>query len=108
MNGAHGLAWFSRQRRNRGWGQPHGARAQQALPLRAVGAGGILGPLPWPASLSLPAVYCATLLVNLVACLAWWAGGGAGANFGLALVWLLLFSPCSYVCWFRPAYKAFR
>ncbi|MBZ3876333.1 Secretory carrier-associated membrane protein 4 [Sciurus carolinensis] len=52
--------------------------------------------------------YCATLLVNLVACLAWWAGGGAGANFGLALVWLLLFSPCSYVCWFRPAYKAFR
>ncbi|XP_046300224.1 secretory carrier-associated membrane protein 4 isoform X1 [Marmota monax] len=52
--------------------------------------------------------YCATLVVNLVACLAWWIGGGAGANFGLALVWLLLFSPCSYVCWFRPAYKAFR
>ncbi|XP_040146656.2 secretory carrier-associated membrane protein 4 isoform X5 [Ictidomys tridecemlineatus] len=52
--------------------------------------------------------YCATLVVNLVACLAWWIGGGTGANFGLALVWLLLFSPCSYVCWFRPAYKAFR
>lgn len=53
-------------------------------------------------------VYCATLGVNLVACLAWWIGGGSGANFGLALVWLLLFSPCGYVCWFRPAYKAFR
>uniref|UniRef100_F6U6S9 Secretory carrier-associated membrane protein n=1 Tax=Equus caballus TaxID=9796 RepID=F6U6S9_HORSE len=52
--------------------------------------------------------YCATLGVNLIACLAWWIGGGSGANFGLALVWLLLFSPCSYVCWFRPAYKAFR
>ncbi|KAM7141400.1 secretory carrier-associated membrane protein 4 isoform 5-T6 [Molossus nigricans] len=53
-------------------------------------------------------VYCATLGVNLIACLAWWIGGGSGANFGLALLWLLLFSPCSYVCWFRPAYKAFR
>ncbi|XP_052603106.1 secretory carrier-associated membrane protein 4 isoform X2 [Peromyscus californicus insignis] len=53
-------------------------------------------------------VYCATLGVNLVACLAWWIAGGAGANFGLAMLWLLLFTPCSYVCWFRPAYKAFR
>lgn len=52
--------------------------------------------------------YCATLGVNLVACLAWWIAGGAGANFGLALLWLVLFTPCSYVCWFRPAYKAFR
>nr|XP_025148502.1 secretory carrier-associated membrane protein 4 isoform X1 [Bubalus bubalis] len=52
--------------------------------------------------------YCATLGVNLVACLAWWIAGGSGANFGLALLWLLLFSPCGYVCWFRPAYKAFR
>lgn len=53
-------------------------------------------------------VYCATLGVNLVACLAWWIAGGAGANFGLALLWLVIFTPCSYVCWFRPAYKAFR
>lgn len=52
--------------------------------------------------------YCATLGVNLVACLAWWIAGGAGANFGLAMLWLVLFTPCSYVCWFRPAYKAFR
>lgn len=53
-------------------------------------------------------VYCTTLGVNLVACLAWWIAGGAGANFGLAMLWLVLFTPCSYVCWFRPAYKAFR
>ncbi|CAO2641409.1 Secretory carrier-associated membrane protein 4 [Lemmus lemmus] len=52
--------------------------------------------------------YCATLGVNLVACLAWGIVDGTGANFGLALLWLLLFTPCSYVCWFRPAYKAFR
>ncbi|XP_066551442.1 secretory carrier-associated membrane protein 4 [Amia ocellicauda] len=53
-------------------------------------------------------LYSVTLVVNLVSCVAWWAGGGSGANFGLALVWLLLFSPCSYVCWFRPLYKALR
>uniref|UniRef100_A0A8C3UR64 Secretory carrier-associated membrane protein n=3 Tax=Catharus TaxID=9184 RepID=A0A8C3UR64_CATUS len=52
--------------------------------------------------------YCITLAVNLIACLAWWMGGGSGTNFGLAILWLILFSPCGYVCWFRPAYKAFR
>uniref|UniRef100_A0A674HIL9 Secretory carrier-associated membrane protein n=1 Tax=Taeniopygia guttata TaxID=59729 RepID=A0A674HIL9_TAEGU len=52
--------------------------------------------------------YCITLAVNLIACLAWWIGGGYGVNFGLAILWLILFSPCGYVCWFRPAYKAFR
>jgi len=35
-------------------------------------------------------------------------GGDMGGTFGLALVYAVLFSPASYVCWFRPAYKAFR
>ncbi|XP_048354855.1 secretory carrier-associated membrane protein 4-like [Sphaerodactylus townsendi] len=52
--------------------------------------------------------YSITLGVNLIACLAWWIGGGSGVNFGLAILWLISFSPCSYVCWFRPIYKAFR
>ncbi|KAK9409147.1 secretory carrier-associated membrane protein 4 [Crotalus adamanteus] len=52
--------------------------------------------------------YCITLSVNLIASLAWWIGGDTGTNFGLAILWLVLFSPCSYVCWFRPVYKAFR
>ncbi|XP_026058698.1 secretory carrier-associated membrane protein 5-like [Carassius auratus] len=50
----------------------------------------------------------ATLALNLIGCLAWMCGGGGGANFGLAILWLILFTPCSYVCWFRPIYKAFR
>ncbi|KAM4888241.1 secretory carrier-associated membrane protein 4 isoform 2-T3 [Thomomys bottae] len=59
--------------------------------------------------------YCTTLGINLIACLVWWIAGdseansgNSGANFGLAFLWLLLFTPCGYVCWFRPAYKAFR
>lgn len=59
-------------------------------------------------SCALFTVYCITLVVNIIACLAWWIGGGSGVNFGLAILWLILFSPCGYVCWFRPAYKAFR
>ncbi|KAJ0069213.1 hypothetical protein NL108_003114, partial [Boleophthalmus pectinirostris] len=50
----------------------------------------------------------ATLAVNLIGCLAWMCGGGGAANFGLAILWLILFTPCSYVCWFRPIYKAFK
>ncbi|KAL2090355.1 hypothetical protein ACEWY4_015043 [Coilia grayii] len=53
-------------------------------------------------------LYAITLSVNIVSCIAWWAGGGGATNFGLALLWLILFSPCSYTCWFRPLYKAFR
>ncbi|XP_026884164.2 secretory carrier-associated membrane protein 4 isoform X1 [Electrophorus electricus] len=53
-------------------------------------------------------LYSVTLCVNVVSCIAWWAGGGGVANFGFALLWLLLFSPCSYICWFRALYKAFR
>ncbi|KAI5163857.1 Secretory Carrier-Associated Membrane Protein 5 [Manis pentadactyla] len=49
-----------------------------------------------------------TLAVNLVGCLAWLIGGGGATNFGLAFLWLVLFTPCSYVCWFRPIYKAFK
>lgn len=54
------------------------------------------------------AVNSITLAVNLVGCLAWLIGGGGAVNFGLAILWLILFTPCSYVCWFRPIYKAFK
>ncbi|KAK5873703.1 hypothetical protein PBY51_018720 [Eleginops maclovinus] len=49
-----------------------------------------------------------TLAVNLIGCFAWMFGGGGVTNFGLAIIWLIMFTPCSYVCWFRPIYKAFK
>ncbi|NWT01624.1 SCAM2 protein, partial [Mionectes macconnelli] len=50
-----------------------------------------------------------TLLLNLLACLAWFtADGGRGVDFGLSILWLILFTPCAFLCWYRPIYKAFR
>ncbi|KAG9355343.1 hypothetical protein JZ751_000181 [Albula glossodonta] len=50
-----------------------------------------------------------TLLFNLITCLArFCVDTSAGVGLGLAILWLLLFTPCSFVCWYRPVYKAFR
>jgi len=65
--------------------------------------------------LMLIVAYIGTLAVNVIGSLAYFIaviqGGGsqsAGVTFGLAIFYLLLFTPCSFVCWFRPVYKAFR
>ncbi|XP_064416644.1 secretory carrier-associated membrane protein 3 [Latimeria chalumnae] len=50
-----------------------------------------------------------TLFLNFLACLAWFCvDTGGGYGFGLSILWALLFTPCSFVCWYRPLYKAFR
>ncbi|XP_077405613.1 secretory carrier-associated membrane protein 3 [Vanacampus margaritifer] len=50
-----------------------------------------------------------TLLFNLVSSLAMFCiDTTVGVGLGLAILWALLFTPCSFVCWYRPAYKAFR
>ncbi|EHB07318.1 Secretory carrier-associated membrane protein 3 [Heterocephalus glaber] len=54
---------------------------------------------------------CSTvaLLLNFLACLArFCVDTDSGSGFGLSLLWVLLFTPCSFVCWYRPMYKAFR
>ncbi|KAG9488142.1 hypothetical protein GDO78_007766 [Eleutherodactylus coqui] len=49
-----------------------------------------------------------TLFVNVFGCLAWFCvDTGRGVDFGLAVLWFLLFTPCSFVCWYRPLYGAF-
>ncbi|KAJ8380399.1 hypothetical protein SKAU_G00011770 [Synaphobranchus kaupii] len=50
-----------------------------------------------------------TLFVNIFGCLAWFCvDTGRGVDFGLSMLWFMLFTPCSFVCWYRPLYGAFR
>lgn len=54
-------------------------------------------------------VNCMTLFLNLLACLAFFIKDASqGLSFGLSILWLILFSPCSFLCWYRPIYKAFK
>ncbi|XP_034015752.1 secretory carrier membrane protein 2, like [Thalassophryne amazonica] len=53
--------------------------------------------------------HSATLFLNVLACLAFFtADKQSGVDFGLSILWFLLFTPVSFICWYRPVYKAFR
>jgi len=45
---------------------------------------------------------------NIIAALVVMVAGGSATTFGLSILFFFLFTPLSYVCWFRPAYKGFR
>ncbi|KAM8973619.1 secretory carrier-associated membrane protein 2 isoform 2-T2 [Pelodytes ibericus] len=54
-------------------------------------------------------LHAVTLLLNVLACLAYFIeNSGGGVDFGLSILWFILFTPCAFVCWYRPIYKAFR
>nr|XP_048722251.1 secretory carrier-associated membrane protein 2 isoform X1 [Caretta caretta] len=54
-------------------------------------------------------LHSVTLLLNLLACLAWFTiHSYRGVDFGLSILWFVLFTPCAFLCWYRPIYKAFR
>ncbi|CAE1152109.1 unnamed protein product [Acanthosepion pharaonis] len=54
--------------------------------------------------------YVFVLFLNILGSLAYLvaAPSDGGSTFGLSLVWFFLFTPCSFICWYRPLYKAFR
>lgn len=54
--------------------------------------------------------HASLLLANFIVALFYMFTGASGSisTFGLALLYTFLFTPSSFVCWFRPAYKAFR
>nr|XP_015224287.1 PREDICTED: secretory carrier-associated membrane protein 3 [Lepisosteus oculatus] len=54
-------------------------------------------------------VSAGALQLNFLACLAHFCIDTAvGVDLGMSILWLLLFTPCSFLCWYRPLYKAFR
>ncbi|CAF0799669.1 unnamed protein product [Adineta steineri] len=54
-------------------------------------------------------LYAGTLALNIIAAFAYLMVDKNGVStFGLSIVYFILFIPCSYVCWFRPIYRAFR
>lgn len=53
--------------------------------------------------------YACVMGLNMLAALALLiSGAGSPELFGFSLLAFLLFTPLSFVCWFRPLYKAFR
>jgi len=54
-------------------------------------------------------LHSVTLFLNLLACLAWFlVDSTKGVDFGLSILWFIIFTPCAFLCWYRPIYKAFR
>lgn len=55
--------------------------------------------------------YCLLLFVNIggaLGSLVTKSTNECGTTFGLSILYFVLFTPCSFVCWYRPAYNAFR
>ncbi|KAK3891220.1 hypothetical protein Pcinc_004886 [Petrolisthes cinctipes] len=48
------------------------------------------------------------LLLNILGGLSVFIAFNEGAVFGLSILYFFIFTPFSYICWFRPVYKAFR
>ncbi|KAJ1531456.1 hypothetical protein ONE63_000134 [Megalurothrips usitatus] len=48
------------------------------------------------------------MVLNILGGLVLLFRAGDFSTFGLGILYMLLFTPISFLCWFRPAYKAFR
>ncbi|CAD7087640.1 unnamed protein product [Hermetia illucens] len=53
-------------------------------------------------------LYTLTMCANVIGGVILMIHKSEFAAFGLAVLYAFLFTPASYLCWFRPAYKAFR
>eukprot|EP00117_Sycon_ciliatum_P050174 scpid75449/ scgid35451/ Secretory carrier-associated membrane protein 2 len=50
-----------------------------------------------------------TYFYNMIALLVLFADtGDFGSDFGFAVLWFILYSPCSFICWYHCAYRAFK
>lgn len=48
------------------------------------------------------------LILNVIGGFILLLSGDGFSTFGLGILYLILFTPFSFLCWFRPAYKAFK
>jgi len=53
-------------------------------------------------------VHGCVLLLNVIGGFILMLCGQGFSVFGLAILYLILFTPFSFMCWFRPAYRAFK
>ncbi|CAF3912886.1 unnamed protein product [Rotaria sp. Silwood1] len=54
-------------------------------------------------------LYSSTLVLNMITALSYFiVDKEGGYTFGLSIFYMILFIPLSYICWFRPVYRAFR
>jgi len=61
------------------------------------------------------AAYVGVLLINVVGALTYLIASvhhgidnQSGTTFAMSIVCAVLYTPCSFVCWYRPIYNAFR
>ena len=62
------------------------------------------------------AAYSVVLFLNVLGSMAYFFGciqsgqstESSGITFALSIIFFVLFVPCSFICWYRPLYKAFR
>lgn len=53
-------------------------------------------------------VHALVLSLNIIGAMSLMFAGYGFTTFGLSILYFILLTPFSFVCWYRPIYKAFR
>ncbi|KFD57096.1 hypothetical protein M513_01981, partial [Trichuris suis] len=53
-------------------------------------------------------IYVLVCFANIIGSLAYFVTGGSAVQFGLSIIQICVLTPCSFVLWYRPLYKAFN
>ncbi|KFD69617.1 hypothetical protein M514_01981 [Trichuris suis] len=53
-------------------------------------------------------IYVLVCFANIIGSLAYFVTGGSAVQFGLSIIQICVLTPCSFVLWYRPLYKAFK
>ncbi|CDW53489.1 secretory carrier associated membrane protein 2 [Trichuris trichiura] len=53
-------------------------------------------------------IYVLVCFANIIGSLAYFVTGGSAVQFGLSIIQICVLTPCAFVLWYRPLYKAFK